>query len=447
MGELLKNLESNNPTLVEESKNELIKSLSLTKENWLVYGMMEHFATQNSMKIVEILVKAPQSHDTFIFDKLLEWIQTNDKRNQAFKLFWLIIQKHPSWLYRVANHRLLRELLNTVKTERNFNTTLQGLFCIIILLPIIPALMNDYLHELFTIFLFLANWKATNHPELIGNQPVYLQNAIEKLFQSLYGMYPWNFVTFLREHVNDKTIKVIDPLVKNTRVHPMLLFSSPDVEKSQSRWKEMEPHDIVTECEKLAVDNAMKSHECDQEHINIPWYGRSIQVTPNQLSNERLRNTFAPISASETTTTRQQRIRSSNKWDNIWSPSSAVLATPPPTSNLAITQTPTPIFAQAIPGGQPYSSSGASPPEAAVEGMPSILDKIHEFEFLIIEILFCSHARNNTTKRLWTATAAVSGELKRRSHAIGQFIATIIAVEERRTFSISGPVFRQCDNE
>lgn len=392
MGELLKNLESNNPQLVEESKNELIKSLSLTKENWLVYGMMEHFATQNSMKIVEILVKAPQAHDTFIFDKLLDWISTNDKRNQAFKLFWLIIQKHPSWLYRVANHRLLRELMSTVKTERNFNTTLQGLFCIIILLPIIPALMNDYLNELFTIFVFLANWKATNNPELIGNQPVYLQNAIEKLFQSLYGMYPWNFVSFLREHVNDKTIKVIDPLVKNTRVHPMLLFSSPELEKSTLRWKEMEPHDIVTECEKLAVDNATKSHECDQEHIDIPWYGRKIQVTPNQLTSERLKNTFSPISASETNSSKQ-KIRSGNKWDNIWSPSSAVLATPPPTSNLAITQTPTPIFSQAIPGGQQYnSSSGASPPEAAVEGIHFDFKSKQKKKSIFFLFLICSHS-------------------------------------------------------
>lgn len=174
MSDLLKNLESNNPKLVEESKNELIKLLSQIKENWLVYGLMEHFIVQNSIKVVEILVKATHSHETFIFDKLLEWIQTNDKRNQAFKLFWVIAQKHPSWLYKVTNHRLFREILNTVITERYIVTALHGLFCIIILLPIIPALMTDYLPELFNIFMYLSTWKATNNPESVGNQPVYL---------------------------------------------------------------------------------------------------------------------------------------------------------------------------------------------------------------------------------------------------------------------------------
>lgn len=374
MGELFRNLESNNPTLVEESKNELIKSLGQIKENWLVYGMMEHFATQNSRKVVEILVKVPQTHDTYIFDKLSEWVNTNDKRQQAFTLFGLIVQKHPSWLYRVVNHRLFREMLNIVKTERNINTTLYGLFCIIILLPIIPSLMADYLQDLFTIFLFLSNWKATNNPELIGNQPVYLQFGIERLFQRLYGMYPCNFMGYLRDHANEKTIKVIDPLIKNTRVHPMLFFSDPELEKSQARWKEMEPHDIVQECEKYALDNSIRMQECDQEHYETPWYGQAVHIAHNQiLASDRLKHTFAPIATTETTSTKQ-KLKNSNKWDNIWSPSSAVLATPPPTNTMAITQTPTPNMSQnyniqSIPGSGQYSSSGASPPEAAVEGI------------------------------------------------------------------------------
>lgn len=371
MSELFKNLESNNPALVEESKNELIKSFSQTKENWLVYGLMEHFISLNSTKYVEILVKAPHSHDTHIFDKLLEWITTGDKRNQAFKLFWLIAQKHPSWLYKVVNHRLFREMLNTVKTERNLNTTLHGLYCIIILLPIIPASMNDYLQDLFTIFMYLVSWKANNSPELIGNQPVYLQNGIERLFMRLYGMYPCNFMVFLRDRLCDKTMKVVDSLIKNTRVHPMLLFSTPELEKNNSRWKEMEPHDIVSECEKFSLDTAVRSQANDEEQNDVPWYGGSQAAANQLLSNERFKHTFAPIWATETVNSKQ-KFRGSNKWDkqawdNIWSPSSAVLATPPPTNTLAITHTPTPIIAQNF-SAQQYSSSGASPPEAAVEG-------------------------------------------------------------------------------
>lgn len=366
MGDLIKNLESNNPTLVEESKNEIMKSLNQTKENWLVYGLIDQFLASNSAKVVEILVKVPVSHDIFIFDKLHDWIQTNEKRNHAFKLFWLIAQKHPSWLYRVTSHRLFREILNTVKTERNLITALYGLYCIIILLPIIPSLMHDFLPELFTIFLVLATWKATNTPDLIGNQPVYLQNGIERLFLRLYGMYPCNFMSFLREKVSGDTMKVIDPLVKNTRVHPMLLFSNAELEKNQSRWKEMEPHDIVSECEKFSLDTGVKSQDCEQEQNDTPWYSYKVMDELVGRINERCKthHTFAPISSTESGT--KQKVRSTNKWDNIWSPSNAVLATPPPTSTLAITHTPTPIMN--FGGQQQYGSSGASPPEAAVEG-------------------------------------------------------------------------------
>lgn len=193
--------------------------------------------------------------------------------------------------------------------------------------------------------------------KLIGNQPVYLQNGIERLFQRLYGMYPCNFMAYLRDHMNEKTLKVIDPLVKNTRVHPMLVFSNVELEKNQARWKEMEPHDIVQECEKFSLDVSVRSQECDHEHKETPLY-------INQ-------HTFAPISATETST--KYKVRNPNKWDNIWSPSSAVLATPPPTNTMAITHTPTPIMSQnyniqSIPGSAQYTSSGASPPEAAVEG-------------------------------------------------------------------------------
>lgn len=223
--------------------------------------------------------------------------------------------------------------------------------------------MHDFLQELFIIFLVLSTWKATNSPELIGNQPVYLQNGIERLFLRLYGMYPCNFMYFLRENITEKTMKVIDPLVKNTRVHPMLLCSNPEMEKNQSRWKEMESHDIVAECEKFSLDTGVRSQDCEQEQNDTPWYSHTFQV-----ANDRCKtHTFAPISTVESGGTKQ-KIRNTNKWDNIWSPSSAVLATPPPTNTLAITHTPTPIMSQNF-GGQPYSSSGASPPEAAVEGI------------------------------------------------------------------------------
>lgn len=384
MDELFKNLESNNSKLVEESKNELAKAFSQTKENWLVYGMMDYYVSKNSMKIVEILVKVQAPHDNFIFDKLLEWINMGaPKRHQAFAMFWLIAQKHPSWLYKIVSHKLFHEMLRVVRTERYIQNTLHGLFCIIIILPIIPASMIEYLQELFSIFLSLSDWKATNNPPLIDNQPVYLQNGIERLFQRLYGMYPCNFIAYLHDHFRENSIaytNVIEPLLINVKVHPMLLTSDKESEKICARWKEMEPHDVVNECEKFALDDSTKLNVNDKERNDIQWF-RQLS-NPNTVSNkiERTENTFAPISSIDSIQTRPRAKSMHNKWDNIWSPSSVVMATPPP-GNVS-NQTPTPTMMSHGYSIQvrsddwksynisQYSGSGTSPPEAAVEATP-----------------------------------------------------------------------------
>lgn len=351
MDELFKNLESNNAALVDEAKNELSKAFAQTKENWVVHGMMEYFLSTNSTRIIEILVKVPSPHDIHIFDKLNDWINTS-RRHQAFGLFWCIVQKHPTWLHKVANHSLIRELLKAIRTERNINVTLQGLFCIIVLLPILPSMMSVHLNDVFDILMFLSTWKATNTPELRTDEQNYLQIGIKALFERLYGMYPVNLVTFLRENIkehNHSYVRVIEPLFRNVKMHPMLLTSDPHLEKHSSRWKEMEPHDVVYECEKLTFDTVVQSNECDshdRNHISIA---------------ESLESTFAPLYHTvDAGQDKQQRAWTGPKWDTIWSPSSVVMATPPPTQS---THTPNP-------NNYTYGSSGASPPEAAIEATP-----------------------------------------------------------------------------
>lgn len=380
MDELFKNLESNNSKLVEESKNELARAFSQTKENWLVNGMMDYYVSKNSIKIIEILVKVQAPHDNFIFDKLLEWINMGTpKRHQAFAMFWLIAQKHPSWLYKIVSHKLFHEMLRVVRTERNIQNILHGLFCIIIILPIIPALMIEYLQDLFSIFLSLSEWKATNSPPLIDNQPVYLQNGIERLFQRLYGMYPCNFIAYLRDHFRENSIaytNVIEPLLMNVKVHPMLLTSDKESEKISARWKEMEPHDVVNECEKFALDDSTKLNANDNERNDIQWF-RQLS-NPNTVSNkiERSENTFAPITSLDSIQTRPRaKSMHNNKWDNIWSPSSVVFLDVP-------NQTSTPTMMShgyniqmrtddwKSYNNSQYSGSGTSPPEAAVEATP-----------------------------------------------------------------------------
>lgn len=117
-------------------------------------------------------------------------------------------------------------------------------------------------------------------------------------------------MSFLREHFNDNMMKVVDPLVKNVREHPMLLFSDPEFEKNQLRWKK--PHDIVSEGEKLLLYSVVRSQYCEPEQCDTPWYGQ-LQVAANQIiTDDRFKHSFAPISTTEAANVKQ-KLRSTNK--------------------------------------------------------------------------------------------------------------------------------------
>lgn len=243
---------------------------------------------------------------------------------------------------------------------------MNALFCVIILLPIIPTSMPQYLSDLFETFMYLASWKAKNKPELSKEQLIHLQIGISTLFQRLYGMFPCNFTFYIRDHIKENQLayeNVINPLLETVKMHPLLLTSNRESEKSVSRWKEMEPHDVVIECSRFSFEGVVKypDIECEQQNENT-WYN---QLMTDSTSNSRIGEVF-PMCVN-------QRVKNTQKLDCIWSPSNAVLATPPPTNTVTHTPTPTMInpnyTIQTISSGQ-YTSSGASPPEAAVEATP-----------------------------------------------------------------------------
>lgn len=86
------------------------------KESWLVNGMMDYFSQTNSSRIVDILVKVQTPHDTFIFDRLAHWMH-GPQKNLAITLFGHIVKNHPSWLYKVANHQLFKDILRLLRVS------------------------------------------------------------------------------------------------------------------------------------------------------------------------------------------------------------------------------------------------------------------------------------------------------------------------------------------
>lgn len=262
--------------------------------------------------------------------------------------------------------------------------------------------MPQYLQDLFDIFLYLSTWNYTKVPRLTDDQLIHLQIGLSIFFQRLYGMFPCNFIAYLQDYVVKEHrlvfLHTIKPMLETVKMHPMLLTSNRDLEKNNTRWKEMEPHDVVVECSKFSLDymggttrstpdtinattdclyNMLSCRTAECVTIGQPTSSAETPVSV-QLQNS-LRNT--PYSTAGLSSTfyapfnDQRQPQPQQRIDSLWSPLLGVLATPPPSVGTMPPHTPTPSIpsyaVQTIPASaQQQCASGASPPEAAVEATP-----------------------------------------------------------------------------
>lgn len=249
---------------------------------------------------------------------------------------------------------------------------MSGLLCMISLLPIIPTSISAFLPDLFDIFNHLAAW--TFHPTNIKEcELIHLQYGFYMLFNRLYGMYPCTFVDYLRnEYVNkpDKTPifnHTIKPFLDTVRIHPNLVMSSKTSEASITRFKKMEPHDVVVECAKYSIESDKPPPTSN--FLDYPIYRSPMKP----LEYTHLTVDLPPLPAHMASAKSVE-----NKFESLWSPSYVVLATPPPSSTVPNTPTPTPVPIQPSYGipvnaTQHAIAEGTSPPqliEAAIEATP-----------------------------------------------------------------------------
>lgn len=252
-----------------------------------------------------------------------------------------------------------------MKIEQDVMVLMSGLYCLISLLPIIPQSIMTFLNDLFEISHHLA--KMTYHSSNIKEcELIHLQYGYYMLFGRLYGMYPCNFTEFLR---NEYIVKqdntpifnhTIRPLFETFKIHPNLVTSTKSLETNNSRFKKMEPHDVVVECAKytIEVDRPPPTSSLEYQVYRSPL--KPLEYT--HLSPELPPLPEPPLYMSAKSV--------ESKIESLLRPSSVVLATPPPTTTVPNTPTPTPI---PIPNYGMKQTEQSSPPqliEAAIEATP-----------------------------------------------------------------------------
>ncbi|XP_053680083.1 uncharacterized protein LOC128731013 [Anopheles nili] len=427
VAKLFDDLESNCMDRVDEVKRKFQEIFSSTKESWLACNMMEYFGHTSSIRIVEILVKVQQPHDKHIFDRLSEWIRNGTSRALGLTLFGHIIQKRPLWLYKVGTHQLVKDVLKLSKVEKDITSLINAVLCIIDLLPVIPLAMGSFVQDLFEVFNYLATWNQ-NEAHLPEYQLIHLQFGLYELFTRLYGMYPCNFVGFLkqeyasggRQAVFQHTIK---PLLDTVKIHPRLVLSDRDSEISQQRWKNMEPHDVVNECARMSLDNPdPQPLESSHGQLSVtsgsganecPCYMTPIK--PYEYSADGGADAFVfPWKANVNffnTLSLDQQLSTIAAQNSFWSPNSTLMQpTPPPTAGtVPHTPIPTPnCTIPTVPTQQPPAADGASPPEAAVEATPETTPLKDSKPVAAVRPAYPTSVKPQTARAIWTPSQPAS---------------------------------------
>lgn len=73
-------------------------------------------------------------------------------RLNILNLLGYVVVRQPTWLYKIAQHGLFKELLRILKTETDIVNLISALLTLVILLPMIPPYVGSTLQEIFEVF-------------------------------------------------------------------------------------------------------------------------------------------------------------------------------------------------------------------------------------------------------------------------------------------------------
>ncbi|XP_062308026.1 hamartin-like isoform X1 [Osmerus eperlanus] len=273
VSELLPLLESSDLQELEHVKAAINDDLSSDRGSMLLNGLVDYYMETNSTQAILLLCSVREPHDKHLFDKLNESLARPPCRLATLTLLGHVIRRQPSWIHKITRFPLLASVLKCLKTDCDVMVLITGVLVLITLLPMIPQAGRQHIYDFFDIFGRLASWSLKNPGHVHGVFLIHLHASVYSLFHRLYGMYPCNFISYLRSHYSMKENlgtfeEVVKPMLEHVRVHPELVTGTQDLELDPSRWKRFEIHDIMIQCAKVSLDP--KEASCEEGYSSVP---------------------------------------------------------------------------------------------------------------------------------------------------------------------------------
>ncbi|XP_040601066.1 hamartin isoform X2 [Mesocricetus auratus] len=416
IGELLSMLDS--PTLsVRDDVTTIFKeSLNSERGPMLVNTLVDYYLETNSQPVLRILTTLQEPHDKHLLDKINEYVGKAATRLSILSLLGHVVRLQPSWKHKLSQAPLLPSLLKCLKMDTDVVVLTTGVLVLITLLPMIPQSGKQHLLDFFDIFGRLSSWCLKKPGHVTEVYLVHLHASVYALFHRLYGMYPCNFVSFLRSHYSMKENvetfeEVVKPMMEHVRIHPELVTGSKDHELDPRsplalelladssvslchlavgllglQWKTLETHDVVIECAKISLDPTEASYEDGysvSHQLSACFPPRSADVTASpyvDTQNSCGGATSTPSSTSrlmlfspagqlpQSLSSPSTRLLPEPLQATLWSPSMVCGMTTPPTSpgNVPpeLSQPYSKAFSTTGGKGTPLGTPATSPPPA-----------------------------------------------------------------------------------
>lgn len=200
---------------------------------------------------------------------LLERCSENIRQNEAtlriptLKLLLCIVQKDPPWLHD-SHQKILREALNILRDGHDVTACFVSIVIMASILPLIPGAFDKRTLELYMFkgFSSAADLCVKRKDDFAELNRQHLCSGLYTLYKVLYSMFPCNFLAFLRTTYgsSDKPEykaawgQIIWPMIKRTYFHPFLVQYNCDSETHKDRWKGLQKHDIIADCQSYFSD-------------------------------------------------------------------------------------------------------------------------------------------------------------------------------------------------
>ncbi|KAJ8413864.1 hypothetical protein AAFF_G00064620 [Aldrovandia affinis] len=240
IGDLLPLLESSDLQKLDEIRGLINEHLNTDRGSVLLNSLVDYYLETGCSQAVQILISVREPHDKHLLDKMYEGLGRQPCRLPTLTLLGHVVRKQPPWIHKIARSPLLNTLLKCLKADSDVVVLITGVLVLITLLPMIPQPGKQHLYEFFDIFGRLAAWNIKNPGHVTDVYLIHLHATVYSLFHRLYGMYPCNFVSYLRSHYSmkenvDTFEEVVKPMLEHVRIHPELVTGTKDHELDPTR--------------------------------------------------------------------------------------------------------------------------------------------------------------------------------------------------------------------